>query len=219
MKILTWNLARPQKKNYQTMIDIINSYDADIVVLTETNLNIDLGENYTFVATKKLTKNHDGINYKTDEIRTAVFSKNKILEENATFDPFTSLQIVIETQKGKCNVYATILGVFGGKGDRFKNDLDNHLTDFECFNAKNYNCIIGDFNTSFSGYAYPSHAARNILNKTFIQKNMLNLTQNLDNNVDHIIVSKDFVNQSIVNISTWNLDKKLSDHIGICVEM
>ena len=38
--------------------------------------------------------------------------------------------------------------------------------------------------------------------------------------IDHIAVSEAFMSeQRVVGIEEWNLDKRLSDHKGICVEI
>ena len=55
------------------------------------------------------------------------------------------------------------------------------------------NCIIGDLNVFFSGYAYPSHKARNTLNKAFAELEMQNLTAEIPVNVDHIVISKELL--------------------------
>ncbi len=219
MKILTWNVARPNIKNCQIIIDEINKYNADIVVLTETNSTINLGDDYKFVATKALAKNYDGIEYKIGENRTTIFTKYKILNQFETFDNHTSINIEIETEFGNLSVYGTIIGVFGGKNERFNQDLTSQLVDFNNFKKEDFNCIIGDLNTTFSGYTYPSHRARNLLNDVFNQNNMLNLTQNLDNIVDHFVMSKKFLENKNTELITFNLDKKWSDHIGICIEI
>mgnify|MGYP003468136382 CR=1 FL=1 len=118
---------------------------------------------------------------------------------------------------GILKVYGTIIGIFGGIGKRFESDLMGQLSDFENFEAEKSNCIIGDLNVYFSGYAYPSRYARNILNETFEKLKMENLTSEIAENVDHIIISKEFIKNKKTEIETWNLDKKLSDHIGICL--
>jgi endonuclease/exonuclease/phosphatase family metal-dependent hydrolase len=219
MKILTWNVARPDIKKSQSILEIINSYNTDIVVLTETNSRINLDGDYKFVATKALAKNYDDIEYKIGENRTTIFTKYKILNQFETFDNHTSINIEIETEFGNLTVYGTIIGVFGGKNERFNQELEQQLVDFNHFKAENLNCIIGDLNTTFSGYTYPSHRARNLLNEVFNQKNMLNLTQDLDNNVDHIVISKNLLENKKTELIKFNLDKKLSDHIGIFIEI
>ena len=216
MKILTWNLERPKKAN-QAIIDKLAEYDADIVVLTETNTIINPGKEYARIESETLTKGHDGINYHLGENRTTVWTKYKIVVKHKTYDNYTAVCAQIETPFGSLNVYATIIGVFGGIGERFKSDLENQLLDFEKLSSEKPLCIIGDLNVTFSGRAYPSHDARNKLNNAFEKLKLINVTAAIENNVDHIVVSKDFIQTKKVTIETWNHHKKLSDHIGICL--
>ncbi|WP_318640199.1 hypothetical protein [Flavobacterium ardleyense] len=46
---------------------------------------------------------------------------------------------------------------------------------------------------------------------------MKNLTSEISENVDHIVISNEFLNEKKTAVEIFNLDKKLSDHIGICV--
>jgi len=216
MKILTWNLERPKKAN-QAILDKLADYNADIIILTETNTIINPGKEYTSNETKTLTKGHDGIKYDSGENRTTIWTKYKILAQHKTYDNYTTVCAQIETPFDPLNVYATIIGVFGGIGERFKSDLENQLLDFEKLSSEKPLCIIGDLNVTFSGRVYPSHDARNKLNNTFEKLKLTNITAAIENNVDHIVVSKDFIKNKKVTIKTWNHDKKLSDHIGICV--
>jgi len=218
MKILTWNLERPKKAN-QLILDKLAEYNADIVVLTETNNIINLGKEYASIESETLVKDHDGINYHKGENRTTIWTKYKILVEHKTFDSYTAVCAQIETPNGSLNVYATIIGVFGGIGERFKSDLENQLLDFEKLTSKKPLCIIGDLNVTFSGRVYPSNEARNKLNNAFDKLKLLNVTATIENNVDHIIVSKGFIKNKKVIIETWNHDNKLSDHIGICLTL
>jgi endonuclease/exonuclease/phosphatase family metal-dependent hydrolase len=45
------------------------------------------------------------------------------------------------------------------------------------------------------------------------------LTAEIAQNIDHIIVSDAFVGDRVRSIETWNEDKRLSDHIGVAVEI
>lgn len=216
MKILTWNIERPKKAN-QLIIDKLTEYDADIIILTETNAIINPGKEYSSIATETLTKGHDNIDYQTGENRTTIWSKYKISTQHKTYDNYTSVCAQIENPKGPLIVYATIIGVFGGIGERFKSDLEHQLLDFENLSTESSLCIVGDLNVTFSGRVYPSHDARNKLNAAFEKLNLKNLTSEIENNVDHIVLSKDFIENKKVTIETWNHDKLLSDHIGICI--
>lgn len=216
MKILIWNIERP-KKAIQLIPDKLVEYNADIIVLTETNTIINPGAAYSSIETEELTKGHDGIDYQVGENRTTIWTKYKVSERHKTYDNYTSVCAQIETPHGSLNVYATIIGVFGGMGERFKSDLQNQLLDFERLPSENSLCIVGDLNVTFSGRAYPSHEARDKLNAAFEKLNLTNLTAEIENNVDHIVLSKDFIQNKKVTIETWNHDKILSDHIGICL--
>lgn len=217
MKILTWNVERIKKFKNQNLIDVLNSFQADIMVLTETSSKLDFSKDYNCISSEKLFENYDKIDYKTDENRTTIWTKYEIIKQKKTFDSYTSICSDIKTEFGILNIYATIIGVFGGKGERFKNDLEGNLEDFKKFETSNFNCIVGDLNVYFSGYAYPSREARNILNETFRDLKMKNITSEIENNVDHIILSESFLMNKKIKTEIWNLDKKLSDHIGICV--
>ena len=72
-------------------------------------------------------------------------------------------------------------------------------------------------NDFFFGYTYPSHKARNSLNAAFEKLKMENLTIEIPENVDHIVISKEFLRSKKTEIEVFNQDKKLSDHIGICI--
>ena len=218
MKILTWNIERPKIGN-QLILDKLAEYNAEILILTETNSLIKPSEEYSFIATEILTNGYDGIEYNTGENRVTIWTKYKIGVQYKTYDCFTSVCTQIETPNGLLNVYGTIIGVFGGIGKRFQSDLKNQLLDFENLSTENFFCIVGDLNVTFSGRVYPSHDARNKLNLAFEKLGLKNLTSEIDNNIDHIVLSKGFVENKNVKFETWNIDKKLSDHIGICLTL
>lgn len=216
MRILTWNIERPKSENH-LITNKIKEFNADIIILTETNSVIKFGEEFKFVATETLESGFDGVKYETGENRTTIWTKYKIGIQKNTFDKYTSVCTEIETPNGLLNVYGTIIGVFGGIGERFKNDLEKQLLDYEKLSIDELICIAGDLNVTFSGRVYPSHDAKNKLNSAFDKLKLKNLTSEIENNVDHIVLSKSLVENKNVKIETWNHDKKLSDHIGICV--
>ena len=217
MKILTWNVQRLEKNENKKILAKLYEFGADIIVLTETSSILNLNKHYKSISTETLTENYDNVNYKVGENRTTIWTKYKFVNHLKTNDNYTSVCSEIETEFGILKVYGTIIGIFGGIGKRFESDLKGQLNDFEKFDATKSNCIIGDLNVFFSGYAYPSHYARNVLNETFKKLKMENLTSEVVENVDHIIISKEFIKNKKTEIETWNIDKKLSDHIGICL--
>jgi hypothetical protein len=102
------------------------------------------------------------------------------------------------------NVYGTIIGVFWGKDNRFKSDFEYQISDFK--KLKGNICIAGDLNITLSGYTYPSHAARDRLNKIFSELSVNCLTASIASNVSQIVISENFINKRKIIIETWNED-------------
>ena len=80
-------------------------------------------------------------------------------------------------------------------------------------------CICGDFNCSFSDNYYFTDFGRDTLSTVFANDNISLITANQPECIDHIAISKNFVGDSNIKISEWNLDKSLSDHKGIVAEI
>ncbi len=215
MKIATWNLERLKKNKNTVILSILTELDADILILTETDSQINPGEKYASISTQNLFNGYDGIVYKNTENRTTIWTKFKIEKQHKTYDHYTSVCAAIQTPLGLLNIYGTIIGVFGGKGERFQNDMKSQKRDFE--NLSGNLCLAGDFNIALSGFAYPSHKARNEIRETFENLNLQCLTSEIIDNVDHIAISKSYLANREMSIEIWNEDKTLSDHIGICL--
>nr|WP_315218404.1 endonuclease/exonuclease/phosphatase family protein [uncultured Flavobacterium sp.] len=218
MKIATWNLQRLDKNKNQIIIDKLVDLDADILVLTETNSVIQL-ENYICVSTAQLPNYFDEIKYKDGENRVSIWTKYKTTNIHKTFDDYTTVCTDIETPFGVLTVYGTIIGVFANRQPRFDNDLYGQIADFEKIFPNKHVCIVGDFNVAFSGRAYPSHKARQRLIETFKKLELTNITELISDNVDHIVLSNEFLIGKQFDIKTWNIDKKLSDHVGHCITL
>ena len=54
---------------------------------------------------------------------------------------------------------------------------------------------------------------------TFENLALTNLTASIPQNIYHFILSMSYLDEQDVQIQTWNTDKKLSDHIGVCIEI
>lgn len=217
MKILIWNLERLQKNRKEAIVRIVESNNADILILTETSSKINPGKGYQNIATENLESGFDGINYKSGENRTSIWTKYPIKNQRETYDKFTSVCGEVETEFGLLTIYGTIIGVFGGKSERFKDDFEKQSKDFEKLEGNI--CIAGDLNITLSGYVYPSHDARNQLNEIIQRLDLSCPTATIDKNVDHILLSNNFVHNRKMEISIWNEDLTLSDHIGICLRI
>lgn len=217
MKILTWNIERLKTlSNKEKIISLLQSYDADILVLTETSELIKLPRIFYKISSSPLPELHDGIKYNNDENRVTIWSRYP-LKPVETSDMYTTVCADIETDLGSLRVFGTIIGVFGGRGKRFKDDLEVQLVDYDKLLSDKNSCIIGDLNTTFSGFVYPSYTARQIIVKCFKKMNLINLTASIPNNVDHIAISEELITSRNIEITLFNEDKALSDHIGICI--
>lgn len=213
MKIATWNVGRPNNKKIQLIIDELIEIDADILILTETNSSIQL-ENYICISTELLPFGFDNIDYKVGENRVSILTKFEVTNRHETFDRYTTVCSDIETPWGTLTAYGSIIGVFANKQPRFDNDLYGQLADFERLFINRLICFAGDLNTTFSGQAWPSRKARQTLIDTFGKYKLSNTTANIQDTVDHIVLSTSFIENKQIEIKTWNQNKKLSDHVG-----
>ena len=66
---------------------------------------------------------------------------------------------------------------------------------------------------------YFTHFGRNTFLQCFESNNLKNITENLKENIDHIVLSENFAKNFKYEIVEWNIDKKLSDHKGICLKL
>lgn len=213
MKIATWNLQRLEKKKNNLILEKLVEINADILILTETSTLIQL-ENYNCISTELLPSGFDGIKYKDREVRVSIHTKYNVTTQHRTFDKFTTVCTDLETPFGLLTVYGSIIGVFGNRQPRFDDDLNGQLSDFENLFLGRQVCFAGDLNTTFSGRPWPSKKARQILTDAFKGLKLTNTTGKIDDTVDHIVLSNDFLKNKVMQIETWNEDKKLSDHVG-----
>jgi hypothetical protein len=217
MKIAAWNIERPIKtsKRIPVIIACLKEIDPDILILTETNECIDLGDEYNVFHTGKPSEDF----YKEGERRTSIYSKYQSIGQIKTFRDNTSICMNLQTPFGTLAVYGTIIGNNGNRRKDFIQDLDQQLLDYDSIAVNGNLCIAGDLNMSFADNYYFTEEGRNKLNVSFKKNNLINLTGEIENNIDHIILSKNFIGERKSSLQKWNypVDKKLSDHIGICV--
>lgn len=213
MKIATWNLERAKKKKMQQIIDILTGIDADIFILTETNAAVQLA-GYVCISTELLPPDYENTDYETGENRVSILTKYNTAKRHETYDLYTTVCVDIETPLGTLTVYGSIIGVFGNKQPYFNKDLFGQLNDFEKLFVNRNVCFAGDLNTTFTGRTWPSKNARQTLNDAFQKYKLTNTTATIQDTVDHIVVSSEFIGNKQFEIKTWNHDKKLSDHVG-----
>lgn len=218
MKIATWNIDRLKtKKNLIQVVENIQKIDADILILTEFNGIVELPYFKYTVETQKLPeKPYD---YKETERRVCIFSKYPIKQIFETYDDLTSCCAEFETDYGNLIVYGTIVGIVGNTDKNFKSDLKKQIEDINKFSKLGNFCYCGDLNISFSDNYYFTNFGRENFRDCFNENNLKNLTENLSENIDHIIMTETFTNNLKFEITEWNENKELSDHKGICVKL
>lgn len=217
MKIATWNIERPTKTaiRIRKIIDCLQIIDPDILILTETNVAVHLGETYNYFHTEILLETF----YKDGERRTSIFSKYPLIDQEITFRADTSICCRLNTAFGDLSVYGTIIGINGNRRKNFDADLSKQLEDFERISANGNFCIAGDLNMSFGDNYYFTEEGRKKLDDSFQKLRLTNLTTDIPENIDHIVISEDFIKDKPIKLSTWNTDKRLSDHMGVCVSI
>jgi len=217
MKLLTWNIesCNITQTKRDAIIRIIKDYNADIIVLTETNDAMTLGNEYEMFSTPVLKSIAFGVKAN----RTTVYSKYKNLASIPVNDSDTCICNEFNTSYGNLVVYGTIIGNLGGKGDQFKTSFAEQIQEYKVILKNKALCIAGDLNINFTGYPYPSKEAIKTMQDFCLQNDLVNLTVGIENCVDHIILSKEVIKNHHITIQSWNHDRKLSDHIGVMVEV
>ena len=222
MKILSWNLERPNnnltsEKNI-FIIDIIEKINPDIIFFTETNSSINF-KTYFSHQSIQLPKIHEKQEYKNGENRVTIFSKFPIENISNTYDCYTAICCLIDSPIGKLTLYGSIIGSFGGRDKYFENDLKNQKVEIEKL-ARNQNLIYsGDFNISFSGFPYPSKVKITEMNEFFDSNSLTNLTGDNKDSAIHIVLSEEILKNRIVSQKMIEIDRKISDHNLILVEI
>jgi len=218
MKIATWNIDRLKNKgNLIPIIEVIKKVNADILILTEFNNLVELPFYEFKVETKKLPK--EPYNYSETERRVSIFSKFPIIKVFETYDEMTSCCAELETDFGNLIVYGTIVGIVGIPDKHYNSDLEKQISDINKLAKFGDFCYSGDLNMSFSDNYYFTKNGREKFIQCFNENKITNATENLSENIDHIVITKKLLADFKVQILEWNEDKKLSDHKGICIEL
>jgi len=120
MRIATWNVERlsPQKR-LPAILENLRRVDADILVLTETDMRIQPDYEYAF-HTPLLIENVDGDYYRPTENRVSIFTKYPAIRQHSVADANTSLCVELETERGLLIIYGTIFGIYGNRRPSFQ---------------------------------------------------------------------------------------------------
>lgn len=217
MKISTWNVERlKHKKDINKIMLEIKRVDADILVLTETDMQLKPDYPYCF-RTPPLHMINSAA-YKPSENRITIYTKYQCLQVHGTYDRYTALCVELQAESQPLIIYGTIMGVYGSRNQEFKDSLPKQCADIiRLAKLGKPLCICGDYNLSFADSYYFTQKGRNALLTAFEENNIRLLTSSVLECVDHIAVSDSFVQGKSVRIEEWNHNKKLSDHKGISV--
>ena len=221
MKILSWNIERPKIDDNRKIeiIELINSFDADLIFLTETNSDINFS-NYFSLKTNELPPNYKGVKFHKGENRATIYSKYPIVEEIETYDSFSSICCKIETEFGALILYSSIIGFLGGRDDFFKKDLKNQKEDLTKICIDNNNvCFSGDLNISFSGYSYPSKRVVKEMDEFFDKNDLVITTRQHKDSAIHILLSKLFIDEKNISTNMIGVRTGLSDHNIVITEI
>jgi exonuclease III len=220
MRILSWNIERPRidKKLDKNLFitELIKEINPNIIFLTETNSVIDFSLDYFSLQTQVLPKSFAHISkpheYFSGENRVTIFSKYKFINKLDTYDAYTSVCGEVVTPFGNLILYGSIIGSFGGKDQYFQEDLTKQKEEIRKLSQQGNICYSGDFNISFSGYSYPSLAARSEMHDFFKEIHLVNTTGQNENCVIHIVLSENFVKGLEVKSQMQQIERSISDH-------
>lgn len=220
MRIATWNVERlyPQKR-LPGILEQLRRVDADILVLTETDWRIRPDYAYAY-HTPLLAEDVDGDYYRPTENRVSIFANVPAIRQYSVADAKTSLCIELETERGSLVVYGTIFGIHGNRRPSFRQDILQQMEDVRRLAEQGHAiCLCGDFNCSFSDNYYFTHWARQTLTNTFAACDLELVTAGQSECIDHIALSRGLLRDRAAVVREWNLDKTLSDHKGICIDI
>ena len=215
MIIATWNVERLKHANrLDAIINLCENVRADILVLTEADERIHLPYKNR-ITTAPLPE----LQYAKTERRIVLYTNHEIINQHPTYNGQTSVCVELKTPSPLL-VYGTIIGIYGNRHSSYKEELQAQVKDFASLSELGKDiCICGDFNCSFSDNYYYTNAGREIIRQSLINNTLTLLTEAQSECIDHVAVSSRLVHNAMVSIMEWNIDKKLSDHKGIAVQI
>lgn len=226
MKIATLNIDWAITLKRTATEALINAFDFDILVITEgINLNL---PNFPYkYLCEPIPENilYEGLNYSeylADETayRTIIYSKYPSVKQYEVTDSRTALALELVTPFGNLVIYATIVGTWFNKKPYAQIELDNLIFDCKSIYLSNPNLIVvGDLNTSFRENEKKfciSTSTTQALKILFDDLGMILPTNDLDENIDHIVIPEAFKN-NVINCEVFVEKGAVSDHKGIFI--
>ena len=228
MKIATLNIDWARKKNSLRTAEFLNQFDFDFLILTET-LDLDL-KNFPYkYLCSQIPENivYENLNYTEylkgeKAFRTVLYSKIPYSKKHPVIDDKTNLALEFETELGKIVFYCTIIGTWFNRKPFVDNKLQNTIQDCRNICSMNPNLfIVGDFNTSFKKGEEKfsiNPTLTEALKDLFEELNLTNTTEEIDENIDHIVIPKIFKN-NIIEAKIFVDKDVLSDHQGVFISI
>ena len=97
------------------------------------------------------------------------------------------------------------------------------MADFKRIGTTENFCILGDLNISFSDDIYFTIDGREKLISSFEELGIKLMTKEITKNIDHIVLTKEFIADKKVITEFWNdtenKETRLSDHKGVFIEI
>lgn len=217
MKIASWNLARPRKGSdkINAILATLSEWDADILVLTETIIPLDLSKQYqSFHTTKPLASY-----YRADERQVSIYTRYDYYEEIATYRSDTAICVHLDTPLGPIAVYGTLIGTEDNTPGLSLPDLEKQIQDFEKISRETNLCICASLLNPLSEDTAFAEKRKRMLSQTFTKNHLQNLTAGIPENSSPILLSKSVENNYKVRTEKWNVSKTMSDHLGVGVSL
>lgn len=226
---IDWGSKQKSKSHIHKIEEALDALDFNILILTES-VDLELPA-YNFVyKTKALPQDqeYEDLHYAeylngASANRVSIYSKYQSSRSFKVSDDYTSICRQFETEIGIITIYATIIGTWFKKKKYAEKELFNCITDcLRISNKTNTLCLAGDLNTSFS--STEKHMQIND-ETTKLLKDLCNsckldlTTAKLENNIDHIFISKRLTRGLIVEPAVFVQKGELSDHQGIYLDI
>ena len=200
--------------SYSTFKELILEHDADVVILTHTNLNFQLGGIYKRIATQEMPLRHDGIDYKEGENRVSIYTKYPLKNKVKTYDDHNSICQMLDTPLGNLNIYGTVIGA---NKELFESDLLEQKDDLE--RIQGAICYVGDYQMSFVKPYLPNEEKVMDMQAFADSQKMAILTADFEKLLSHVMISKSFLKGNTTKLDLFEVPSHISNKEIIVVEI